>query len=155
MLLHLVRSDFGAEVANRVAQRLVIPSHRDGEQAQLVMRPVPDEESNRIAQLMDWVRENLRADHTVESMAARTRMATRTFQRRFKASTGLTPLAWLVGERVALAVRLLESRPGLGIDSVADLAGLGSPESMRHHFRKQGLASPARHRRGPARKILL
>ena len=147
MLLHLVRCDFGAEVANRVAQRLVLPAHRDGDQAQVVLRPMPDGDTNAIARLMDWVRENLRADHSLASMAGQARMGTRTFQRRFKDSTGLAPQAWLVRERVALAARLLQSRPELALDAVADLSGLGSTESLRHHFRAHGLASPARYRR--------
>jgi AraC family transcriptional activator FtrA len=147
MLLHLVRSDFGADIANRVAQRLVIPAHRGGDQAQRVERPVPDSPADRIAHAMDWVRENLRLGHTVDSMAAQAQMGARTFLRRFKARTGLTPVAWLVRERVELAAQLLETRPGLGIDAVADLAGLGSPESLRRHFRAHGLASPARYRR--------
>jgi AraC family transcriptional activator FtrA len=147
MLLHLVRSDFGADVANKVAQRLVIPAHRAGDQAQLVARPLPDTGADTIARLMDSVRENIRAGHTVASMAADAHLGTRTFQRRFKERTGLAPLAWLVRERVALAAQLLESRPMLAIDAVADLAGLGSAESLRRHFRAHGLAPPARYRR--------
>jgi AraC family transcriptional activator FtrA len=147
MLLHLVRSDFGADIANRVAQRLVIPAHRDGDQAQLVMRPLPQTSTDPIAQTMDWIRENLRAGHTLASMSQQARMGVRTFQRRFKDRTGMTPLDWLVRERVALAAQLLETRPALGIEAVADLAGLGSPESLRRHFRSHGLASPARYRR--------
>lgn len=146
MLLHLVRSDYGVELAGRVAQRLVIPAHRDGDQAQLVARPLPSPGENGIAQLMDWVRENLRAPHTVNSMAAQARLGTRTFQRHFKDRTGLTPLAWLVRERVTLAAQMLETRPHLAIEAVADLAGLGSAESLRHHFRKHGLPPPARYR---------
>lgn len=147
MLLHLVRTDFGADVANQVARRLVIPLHRDGGQKQLITRPLPDGDTNGIAQLMDWVCENLRFEHTIVSMAAQARMGARTFQRRFKERTGLTPLAWLVRERVMLAAQLLETRHELGIESVADLAGLGSPESLRRHFRTHGLASPARYRK--------
>jgi AraC family transcriptional activator FtrA len=147
MLLHLVRRDFGFDVASRVAQRLVIPAHRGGDQVQCVARPLPLEDGNAIARLMDWVRENLRAAHTVASMAAQARMGTRTFQRRFKDSTGLGPQAWLVRERVDLAARLLETRPLLAIDAVADLAGLGSQESLRRHFRAHGLPPPGRYRR--------
>ena len=152
MLLHLVRSDHGVELAGRVAQRLVIPAHRDGDQAQLVARPLPSPGENGIAQLMDWVRENLRAPHTVDSMAAQARLGTRTFQRRFKDRTGLSPLAWLVRERVTLAAQMLETRPGLAIEAVADLAGLGSAESLRHHFRKHGLPPPGRYR-SPASRL--
>ena len=147
MLLHLVRSDFGADVANKVAQRLVIPAHRDGDQAQLVARPLPAAGVDTIARLMDQVRENIRAGHTVASMAADAHLGTRTFQRKFKERTGLAPLAWLVRERVALAAQLLESRPQLAIDAIADLAGLGSAESLRRHFRAHGLAPPGRYRR--------
>jgi AraC family transcriptional activator FtrA len=147
MLLHLVRNDFGADIANRVAQRLVIPAHRDGDQAQRVARPLPQAGTDPIAQTMDWIRENLRAGHTLASMADRANMGVRTFQRRFKDRTGASPLDWLVRERVALAAQLLETRPGLGIEAVADLAGLGSPESLRRHFRSHGLPSPARYRR--------
>ncbi|NIA56826.1 transcriptional regulator FtrA [Massilia sp. TW-1] len=154
MLLHLVRSDFGADVANKVAQRLVIPAHRDGDQAQLVARPVPDAGVDTIARLMDQVRENIRAGHTVASMAADARLGTRTFQRKFKERTGLAPLAWLVRERVALAAQLLESRPQLAIDAIADLAGLGSAESLRRHFRAHGLAPPGRYRRERSDRVI-
>lgn len=147
MLLHLVRSDYGLELASRVAQRLVIPAHRDGDQAQLVARPLPAPGEDGIARLMDWVCENLRAQHTVDSMAAQARLGTRTFQRRFKDRTGLSPLAWLVRERVTLAARILETRPQLAMEAIADLSGLGSAESLRRHFRMQGLPSPARYRR--------
>jgi len=147
MLLHLVRRDHGVAVAGRVAQRLVIPAYRDGDQAQLVARPLPSPGDNGIAHLMDWVRENLRAEHTVDSMAAQLRMGARTFQRRFKDRTGLSPLAWLIRERVLLAAQILETRPALPIDAIADLSGLGSAESLRRHFRLQGLPSPARYRR--------
>jgi AraC family transcriptional activator FtrA len=146
MLLHLVRSDFGAAVANQVAQRLVIPAHRDGDQVQLVTRPLPQSGADPIAQTMDWIRENLRAGHTLASMAQQARMGVRTFQRRFRDRTGSSPLDWLVRERVLLAAQLLETRPALDIETVADLAGLGSAESLRRHFRGHGLPSPARYR---------
>ena len=40
LCLHIVRCDYGAEIANRVARRLVMPPHRDGGQAQYVPNPV-------------------------------------------------------------------------------------------------------------------
>lgn len=38
LCLHLVREDFGIEAANTVARRLVVSPHRDGAQAQQVVR---------------------------------------------------------------------------------------------------------------------
>ena len=94
MLLHLVRSDFGAGIANKVAQRLVIPAHREGDQAQLVARPLPQSTADPIARTMDWMRGNLRAAHTLASMAEQARMGVRTFRRHFKERTGASPLDW-------------------------------------------------------------
>ena len=39
LCLHVVRCDFGAEIANRLARRCVVPPHRDGGQAQFVEEP--------------------------------------------------------------------------------------------------------------------
>jgi AraC family transcriptional activator FtrA len=147
MLLQVVRADYGADIANIVARRLVVPAHRDGGQAQLVNRPVPRSGRNRIAQLMDWVRENLRAAHSVASMAEHIQMSTRTFQRQFREATAMTPLEWLVRERVTLATHLLESRPTLAVDLIADLAGFGSSESLRRHLRRLGHPPPHQLRR--------
>jgi AraC family transcriptional regulator, transcriptional activator FtrA len=80
-------------------------------------------------------------------MARHAAMSARTLQRRFKDATGLAPLEWLTRERVAIAKELLETRDALDVEAVADLAGLGSPESMRRHFRLMGLPAPSRYRR--------
>ncbi len=146
MLLHLVRRDHGARVANQVAQRLVMAPHREGGQAQFVPRPMPRTVDSPIARLMDWLRENPRAEHTLASMAARVHMSVRTLQRQFQEAAGCSPLDWLVGERIAVAKDLLESHPGLDMDAVADLAGFGSVESLRRHFRQRGLPAPSRYR---------
>ena len=39
LCLHVVRSDHGADVANAVARRMVVPPHRDGGQAQYIETP--------------------------------------------------------------------------------------------------------------------
>ena len=60
LMLHLVRSDFGVEAANRVARRLVMPAHRSGGQAQFIERPVPADREHRHAQpIAKRVREDL------------------------------------------------------------------------------------------------
>lgn len=147
MLMHLVRRDHGPRVANAVAQRLVMSPHREGGQAQFVPRPMPTESASPIAVLQDWLRANPRQDHSVASMAEHAAMSARTLQRRFKDATGLTPLEWLTRERVAIAKELLETREAMDVESIAELAGFGSPESMRRHFRLLGLPAPSRYRR--------
>jgi len=146
MMLHLVRRDHGPRVANQVAQRLVVPPHRLGDQAQFVARPVPQDEAARLARLMDWVRAHPTQDWTLASLADRAAMSVRTLQRQFQQSLGMSPVDWLVRERVELARQLLETstRP---LAHVSSLAGFGSEESFRRHFRLATGVSPMAYRR--------
>jgi len=147
MLLHLVRRDHGSAVANRVAQRLVVAPHREGGQAQFVPRPVPHDESGRLTRLMDWVRGHPALPHTLRSLAERAAMSPRTLQRQFHDATGMAPYEWLVRERVAIARELLEAQGALPMARVAELAGFGSEESLRRHFRRIALTSPGAYRK--------
>jgi AraC-like DNA-binding protein len=103
MLIHLVRQDFGAKIANQVAQRLVMAPRRQGDQAQFVPRPVASDERGRLAALLDWTRAHLALEHTIDSLASRAAMSSRTLQREFKNITGLAPYAWIVRERIERA----------------------------------------------------
>jgi AraC family transcriptional activator FtrA len=145
MLVHLVRTDFGPRIANQVAQRLVIPPHREGGQAQFVPRPVAADERGRLAKLLDWIRAHLAAEHTIESLAGQAAMSPRTLQREFKSATGLAPYAWIVRERIERAKELLETGR-LPAQSVAERVGMGSAESLRHHFRLRVGTTPAQYR---------
>ncbi|NEA03796.1 AraC family transcriptional regulator, partial [Streptomyces sp. SID10116] len=105
--LHIVRKDFGAEVACSVSRRLVFAAHRDGGQRQFIERPVPTVRDESLAPLLAWARERLGEPVTVTALAARAGVSPATLHRRFRAQLGTTPLAWLTGERVALACRLI------------------------------------------------
>ncbi len=146
MLLHLVRRDHGAKVANQVAQRLVIAPHRLGDQAQFVPRPMPVDEAARLSRLMDWVRAHPAQPHTPASLAKRAAMSVRTLQRQFQETAGLTPLEWVTRERVAAARELLE-RSRRPMADIAERTGFGSEESFRRHFRLVTGISPATYRR--------
>jgi transcriptional regulator GlxA family with amidase domain len=72
-------------------------------------------------------------------------MAPRTFARRFRAETGVTPHDWLISQRVLLARRLLEESD-LGVDAVAMHAGFGSAATLRHHFTRRMSTTPQAYR---------
>jgi AraC family transcriptional activator FtrA len=146
MLLHLVRRDYGAHVGNLVAQRLVVPPHREGGQAQYLPRPMAHDDQGRLTKLMDWVRKHPAQRHSVASMASRAAMSARTLQRQFQESTGFGPVEWVTRERIAIVKDLLETGD-LPLAQVAERAGFGSEESLRHHFRRLALTTPAAYRR--------
>lgn len=141
--LYMLRQEYGAETANSVARRLVVPPHRQGGQAQFIEQPVPaSANDSRLAELLDWVRTNPAQAHTLDSLAQRALMSRRTFTRHFRQLTGSTVSAWLLGQRLALSQRLLEGTEH-DIEQIADLAGFASPVTLRHHFRKAFGVSPS------------
>ncbi|MYM80475.1 transcriptional regulator FtrA [Duganella sp. FT50W] len=146
MLLHLVRRDHGAKIGNVVAQRLVVAPHREGGQAQFLPRPMAQGEQGRLSRLMDWLRSHPAQAHTVASMAARAAMSPRTLQRQFQQTTGLGPVEWLIRERVAIVKELLEE-PDVPLARIAERAGFGSEETLRHHFRRLTATTPGAYRK--------
>ena len=152
MLLHLVRRDYGAKVGNLVAQRMVVATRREGGQAQFLPRPMAQGEQGRLSRLMDWLRSNPAQPHTVNSMAERAAMSPRTLQRQFQQATGLGPVEWLIRERVAIVKEMLEV-PDVPLAQIAERAGFGSEESLRHHFRRLAATTPGAYRRRFANTI--
>jgi len=147
LCLHLIRTDHGSAVANRVARRLVIPPHRDGGQAQLIDLPMaahPDDDP--IARVMAWALERL--DHPLDLtvLAAQAYMSVRTFTRRFQRATGSTPGRWLIEQRVRASLALLESSDE-PVETVAARVGFGSAATYRHHFTAIMRTTPTAYRR--------
>ena len=147
LCLHLVRLDHGAEVANAVARRMVVPAHRDGGQSQFVAAPVPEEpDDDTLSPTLDWAVANLDLPLTVEDLARRALMSPRTFARRFRAATGTTPLQWLLRQRIVHAQQLLESTE-LPVEIIATRCGFGSATALRVHFRRATGTTPNSYRR--------
>ncbi|MEU6221019.1 helix-turn-helix domain-containing protein [Streptomyces sp. NPDC047022] len=150
--LHVVRRDHGAEIAAAVSRRLVFAAHRDGGQRQFVERPLPKVADESLAPLLAWAQEHLSEPLTVACLAAQASVSPATLHRRFRTQLGTTPLAWLTGERVTLACRLIE-RGEERLDVVAARSGLGTAANLRARLRRETGLSPSAYRRrfGPVR----
>ena len=147
LCLHVVERDYGAEIAARVARDLVVPLYRSGGQAQYIESPIrlPDH-GDLFADTMEWLQTHLAETVTVADLAERSAMSARTFARRFLASTGTTPLAWLTSERLRCAQRLLETSDA-PVDLIARESGFGSPDNLRKHFARTLRTTPQTYRR--------
>jgi AraC family transcriptional regulator, transcriptional activator FtrA len=149
LCLHVVRLDFGAEVAAAAARRMVVPPHRDGGQAQFIDQPMPDTAEpgvERFADTLSWALGHLDEPMSVDDLARRSAMSPRTFARRFRAATGTTPHRWLVRQRVLLAQRLLETTD-TPVDLVASRSGFGTTTNLRYHFQRVVRTGPSAYRR--------
>ncbi|WP_309126955.1 helix-turn-helix domain-containing protein [Microbacterium sp.] len=143
--LHLLRIELGAEITNRIARRMVVPPQRDGGQAQYIDRPIPVEASGSLAAVADWAVQNIRDDLSVDLLAGRAHMSSRTFARRFKSEFGATPASWLTRQRVIQAQRMLE-RTDYGLERIAVECGFGSAAVLRQNFTRVLGTTPTAYR---------
>ncbi len=147
LLLHVVRRDHGAEVANGVARRNVVAPWRDGGQSQFsAPAPPPDDTGPGTAATRAFALDRLAEPLPLERLAGHAAMSVRTFTRRFRAETGQSPHTWLAGQRVALARRLLETTD-LPVERVAADSGFGTAASLRQHLRAAIGVAPGVYRR--------
>ncbi len=146
LALALIAEDLGESVARRTAQQLVFYYRRPGGQSQfsaLLDLSTPD---GRFADLLAFVRANLRERLAVEDLAERAHLSPRQFSRLFRAEVGLPPAHAVEALRVEAAKAALES----GADSVQRVAaqcGFGNPERMRRSFQRVTGAPPSAARR--------
>jgi transcriptional regulator GlxA family with amidase domain len=153
LCLHVVRRDHGSAVANRAARFCVVPPWREGGQSQYIDRHVPGTGTGTgvtgtegTAPTRAWALGRLGEPLGLAALAGHARMSVRTFSRRFRAETGLSPGTWLIRQRVEHARHLLETTD-LSVDAVAGRAGLGTGASLRQHMRAALGVSPLAYRK--------
>jgi transcriptional regulator GlxA family with amidase domain len=154
MLLHLVGREHGASVATAIAREIVGAPHRPGgRRTRYVSLPAPARsEDERITTVLEWVGDHLHQPHSVDDLAARTLMSPRTFNRRFKAATGVTPHSWLRAQRLRKAEELLETTD-LGIEEIARLVGYRTGSVLRKNFTRARGIPPRTYRRAVAHRL--
>ena len=135
MALAMVAEDLGRAEAVRLARQLVTFMWRPGGQSQfsIPLRRQASDAKGRFDDLHDWIRNNLKADLRVESLAERAHMSLRSFNRLYHAETGQTPAKAVETYRLETARQLL-SESGLTIAQVAAECGFGDDERMRRAF---------------------
>jgi transcriptional regulator GlxA family with amidase domain len=79
-------------------------------------------------------------------LAEQANMSVRTFTRRFREETGVSPTRWLLQQRVDHARLLLETTD-LSVDQVARRAGFSTATSLRQHLHAAIGVPPTAYRR--------
>jgi transcriptional regulator GlxA family with amidase domain len=147
LCLHIVRADFGADVAARLARELVVPPFREGGQAQYIESPLPAlGPTDPFLEVLSWAQAHLDEPITIAELATRAAMSKRNFARRFLAAHGTTPYKWIQRQRVQRAQRLLETTD-LSIEAVAQQSGLATAANLRARFLDTVRTTPSAYRR--------
>jgi AraC family transcriptional activator FtrA len=143
--IEVIRHDFGYQVANQVARRLVLAAHRGGGQSQFVEAPIP-KQSKHFSETLDWAIQHIDQKIDVNILAEKANMTRRTFDRSFRIILNMSPKEWLIQMRIVRAKSLLESTRQ-NIDNVAYSSGFETAMAMRHNFRKHLGLSPTDYRK--------
>jgi transcriptional regulator GlxA family with amidase domain len=146
LCLHLVRLDYGSAVAADAARCAVMPLERDGGQSQFIVHEPPAPDGSSLEPLLRWLEGQLHQAITLDDLARRAAMSSRTLSRRFREQTGTTPLQWLLRSRVRRAQHLLETT-GHSVEAIAGKVGFGSATTLREHFQRIVTTSPQAYRR--------
>ncbi|MFD9021703.1 helix-turn-helix domain-containing protein, partial [Streptomyces sp. NPDC059570] len=93
-----------------------------------------------------WALGRLHEPIQLRDMAEQEAMSVRTFTRRFREETGVSPGQWLTRQRIERARHLLESTD-LSVDQVAQESGFGTAQSMRQHLQAALGVTPTAYRR--------
>ena len=145
--LHIVRSDYGTEVADMVARRLVTAPLRSGDQPQRSSeRIVPACRDQQLFDFLVHVKADLATQYTSLTAARELNMSQRTFHRKFHALTGESYGQWVSKQRLERAKKLL-SETDLNIEQISRACGFASSGSLRRLFREHTDGSPKEFRK--------
>ncbi len=144
LALYLTARCCGEEEARRLARVFVLGDRSDG-QLPFAM-PLPRRhEDGAVAACERWIREHLADPSPVAGMVRQSRLPERTFKRRFRAATGVTPLAYVHALRIEAAKQRLEAT-GEPTDDIAAAVGYEDPAFFRRLFRRHTGVTPLRYR---------
>ncbi|MDY6869982.1 MAG: DJ-1/PfpI family protein [Actinomycetota bacterium] len=146
LALALVESDYGANVARRVARWMVVFLQRPGGQAQFsVWAEAALPVSGGLRDILDSVITDPGADHSTTSMAERAMVSERHLVRMFRDQVGMTPARFVEKARLE-AAKVLLATSDHSQDAVARRAGFGTSDTLRRTFRRNLGVSPGVYR---------
>ena len=145
LALHLIARHVGPATAQAVARFLLFEWHRDGQAAFQVFSPPFDHGDSAVLTAQRAIAESYAVAAPVEEMARWSGLAPRTFKRRFKDATRLTPIAYVQRVRVEAAKRMLETgdRP---VEEISWAVGYEDPASFRRLFKRLTGVTPGAYR---------
>ena len=120
--------------------------HSDGLAPYIVFQGKKDHGDAEILAAQEWLRQNFSVARPVEEMIRRSKLAERTFKRRFVGATGLPPIAYVQRLRVEDAKRRLE-RTDAPVDEIGWRIGYEDSAFFRRLFKRVTGLSPGAYRK--------
>ena len=146
MVLYLIARHAGATEAQEVARLFALQWHQDGLAPYIVFEGRSDHGDAEIQSAQRWLATHFSVANPVDEMIKRSRLAERTFKRRFAAATGLAPIAYVQRLRIEDAKRRLE-RTDAPVDEIGWRVGYEDGAFFRRLFRRTTGMAPGAYRK--------
>jgi transcriptional regulator GlxA family with amidase domain len=146
LVLYLTARYAGATAAQEIARLFALQWHEDGLTPYLVFDGKRDHGDGDILTAQQWLDRHFPVASPVEEMIKRSRLAPRTFKRRFTQATGLTPLSYVQRLRIEDAKRRLE-RTDASVDKISWQVGYEDSAFFRRLFKRTTGLAPGAYRR--------
>jgi len=146
LVLYLTARHAGATTAQEVARTLALQWHLDGLTPYIVFEGKNDHGDGEILSAQQWLSKNFGVAHPVEEVIKRSKLAERTFKRRFVGATGLAPIAYVQRLRIEDAKRRLE-RTDAPVDEISWRVGYEDPAFFRRLFKRTTGMAPGAYRK--------
>ena len=146
LALHLVARYAGSAAAQDVARAFALQWHHEGFSPYVVFNGNKDHGDAEISNAQKWLSQHFSVANPVEEMLKRSKLAERTFKRRFVSATGLAPIAYVQRLRIENAKERLE-RSDAPVDEVSWRVGYEDPAFFRRLFKRTTGLAPAAYRK--------
>jgi len=146
LALYLIARLTNIDAAMQVARLNLIDWHHVGQQPFARMACTRQVEDAVIGRCQAWVADHYTHASPVAAMTQLSGLAERSFQRRFKLATGMTPMEYTQTLRIEEAKHLLETT-GSPVEAVAEDVGYDDAAFFSRLFRRSVNLSPAQYRR--------
>ncbi len=140
LVLGVIADVFGEDVCRRVAAELLLDARPS--QTHFMISDFLTDGSEDVRRVTSWIKSHLREPISVSSMANAGHVSKRTLARRFKESTGLSPLQFVQRVRVEEAARLLRTT-SLSVSEVAKRVGYGDRATLRRLMKRLTNQTPS------------
>lgn len=146
MALYLIARYAGATDAQEVARMYALQWHQDGLAPYITFKGKSDHGDAEIEAAQRWLGTHFSVANPVEEMIKRSKLAERTFKRRFTAATGIAPIAYVQRLRIEDAKRRLE-RTDEPVDDISWRVGYEDPAFFRRLFKRTTGLAPGAYRK--------
>lgn len=146
LALYLIARYVGPTAAQAMARFLMLEWHGEGQAPYIEFMPMTNHDDGVVADLQKWLKKHHAVANPVEEMVARSGLARRTLERRFRKATGHSPLSYVQGLRISEARRRLE-RTDLSVEKIGFAVGYENTAFFRRLFRRMTRLSPGAYRR--------